>query len=121
MAIEGTASVLAVKPALAALAEAGIDDERVLASVGISPAVLAAVENRLPYESMCRFWQAAAEASGDACFGIHVAEKLPMGAYDVIEYLLSVAPTVAEGLIAVITWVDPCSRNVETRRRHPGA
>ncbi len=105
MAIEGTASVLAVKPALAALAEAGIDDERVLASVGISPAVLAAVENRLPYESMCRFWQAAAEASGDACFGIHVAEKLPMGAYDVIEYLLSVAPTVAEGLRRLTEYV----------------
>jgi AraC-like DNA-binding protein len=105
VAAAGTTSVLAVKPALAALEDAGLQGEGVLRRVGISREMLGAVENRLPYETTCEFWMAAAEAAGDACFGLHVAEKMPTGAYDVIEYIMSVAPTAGEGLRRVTEYV----------------
>lgn len=105
MAAEGTASVLTVRPALAALDAKGIDGEPSLRSAGISRAALEPPENRLPYESVCRFWQEAAEASGDVCFGMHVARTLPTGAYDVVEYIMSAAPTVGEGITRLTQYV----------------
>ncbi len=95
---ECTASVLAVRPGLSALEETSVDGDAVLHSAGISRAVLKSMENRVPYESVCRFWQAAATASGDTCFGLHVAETLPVGAFDVVDYVMAAAPTLGEGL-----------------------
>lgn len=105
MATKGTASVVTVKPALAALESAGVDGERVLRDLGISRVVLGDVENRLPYERTCAFWEMAAEAAGDACFGVHVAERLPTGDYDVVEYIMSAAPTAGEGLTRMTEYV----------------
>ena len=98
MATEGTASVLPVKAALWALEERHVHAEPVLQAAGISRAVLQAVDNRVPYENLCRFWQAAADASGDSCFGVHVAVQLPTGAYDLVDYIWAVAPTLGEGI-----------------------
>jgi len=94
----GTASVLAARPALAALETKGIDVGEALRSAGFSREALERVENRLPYASVCRVWQACADASGDPWFGLHVAEGLPMGAYDVVDYLFSTSVNVGEGL-----------------------
>ena len=105
MASEGTASVLAVKPALAELEERGLNAEAVLHSAGLSRAALDSVENRVPYESLCRFWQASAAAAGDSCFGVHVAVKLPAGAYEVVDYVMAVAATAGEGLTRLTEYV----------------
>ena len=90
---------------MSALEETGVDGEPALRAAGISRAALEAVENRLPYASVCRFWQAAAGASGDPCFGMHVAEKLPIGAYDVVDYIISIAPTVGESFARLTEYV----------------
>lgn len=105
MGDEGTASVLTVRPALSALDAKGIDAEAALRSAGISRAALEPPENRLPYASVCTFWKEAAAASGDACFGMQVARTLPGGAYDVIEYIMSAAPSVGEGIARLTEYV----------------
>jgi len=46
---DGTASVLAARPALWALREKGVDAQGLLLSAGFSDAALESVENRLPY------------------------------------------------------------------------
>jgi len=94
---DGTASVLAARPPLWALREKGVEARGLLLSAGFSDAALESVENRLPYSSVCRFWEEAARACGDDLFGLNVARSLPRGAYDVLEYLNSTALTAAEG------------------------
>lgn len=94
----GTLSVLAARAVVDALDKRDIDVEPVLRAAQISREALASVDNRLPHESIRRLWEAAATAAHDPSFGVHVAEALPTGAYDVIDYVLSTAATVGEGL-----------------------
>jgi AraC-like DNA-binding protein len=100
-----TASVTAARPALAALADLGIDAGPALRSAGLSRQSLAAIDNRLPFANVRQLWEAAARAAGDHFFGVHVAEKLPVGALDLLDYLASAAANVGEGLSRVARYV----------------
>jgi AraC-like DNA-binding protein len=93
----GNASVLALRPALWALREKGINPRGLLLSAGISDGAIDSLDNRLPYSCVRRFWDEAAAVSGDELFGVNVASALPKGGYDVLEYLNSTAQTAAEG------------------------
>jgi AraC-like DNA-binding protein len=93
-----TISVLTARPAVDALNKRGIDVEPALRAARLSREALASNENRLPHQSVQRLWEAAAEAAHDRFFGVHVAEALPTGAYDLLDYLLSTSATVGEGL-----------------------
>ena len=101
----GTVSVLAARPALAALDERGIDADAPLRAAGLSRATLAGIENRLPWENVPRLWEAAAEAAQDLYFGLHVAEALPVGAYDLIDYLTAASGTVDECLTNFVRYM----------------
>lgn len=92
----GTAAVWAARPALTALVERGIDPEPPLRAARLSRAALMAPDHRLPHRAVEQFWEEAARASGDASFGLHVAETLPRGSADIIEYLGSASATVGE-------------------------
>jgi AraC-like DNA-binding protein len=94
--VDGTVSVLTARPALAALDRQGTDAEVPLRMAGLSRAALDAVDHRLPYESVHRFWEAAADAAQDRYFAVHVAEELPAGELDLIDYLISVSANVGE-------------------------
>ena len=97
----GTVSVLAARPAVSELERRGIDVGPLLARSRLSRELLADGEARLPHRSVADLWEAAARAAGDRSFGLHVAERLPEGTFDVCDYLLSTAGTVREGLLAV--------------------
>lgn len=98
-------SVLATRPVVAALKERGVDVAQVLRSVEISTEALASVENRLPVASVLRLWETAAEAAHDPSFGVHVAEALPRGTYEVFEHILSAAETVGAGLSQIARYI----------------
>ncbi|HWE22765.1 MAG TPA: AraC family transcriptional regulator ligand-binding domain-containing protein [Myxococcales bacterium] len=98
MAADESASVLTARPVLAALEQRGVDAEPTLRAASLSRDALAKIENRLSFRSVCALWEAAAEATGDRSFGVHVAETLPTGAYDLFDYLNSSSTTVGEGL-----------------------
>ncbi|HVN30861.1 MAG TPA: AraC family transcriptional regulator ligand-binding domain-containing protein, partial [Thermoanaerobaculaceae bacterium] len=100
-----TVSVLPARAAVDALGKRGIDAEPVLTAAQLSREALAQVDNRLPHESVRRLWEAAAEADDDPSFGVHVAEALPTGAYDVFDYVISTAATVGEGLTLLTRYV----------------
>ncbi len=99
--LQGTVSVLTATPAIDALANLGIDTAPVLAEAGLSRQAIASLDNRLPYDNARQLWEAAARAANDRDFGVHVAEKLPTGAYDLFDYLLAIASTVGEGLSVI--------------------
>lgn len=97
MSSEPTTSVLTARPVVAALEERGGDAARILGSARISREALASVDNRLPSGSVRKLWEAAARAVHDPSFGVHLAETLPAGAYDVFEHILAAADSVGEG------------------------
>jgi AraC-like DNA-binding protein len=105
MTLDSTVSVLTARPVVAALEERGIDADRVLRVAELSREALASIENRLPHRSVGTLWEAAAEAAHDASFGVHVAETLPAGAYDVLEYLFSTAETVGAGFSRLARYI----------------
>ena len=97
--------MLAARPVIDALAERGIEVEPTLLAAQLSREALASNENRLPHQSMLRLWETAAVAANDRSFGVHVAEALPTGAYDLFDYVLSAAATVGEGLARLTQYV----------------
>ena len=98
MKLSGTVSVVAFTPAIDALTERGLDVDATLRAAGLSREAVSSLENRLPHEAMRSFWESAAITAHDRSFGVHVAETLPRGAYDLFDYVFSTAATVGEGL-----------------------
>src|SRR5205814_7066288 len=54
------------------------------------------VESRLAFETVGELWEGAAAATGDPSLGVHVAEALPKGSLDIIEYLGAGSCTLGE-------------------------
>jgi AraC-like DNA-binding protein len=53
---------------------------------------------RVPEATMAAAWRLAAESMRDDALGIHVAESLPRGAFDLVEYAVRASPSLAVGL-----------------------
>lgn len=105
MSSDLSTSVLAARPAVAALEERGLDTAPVLRSAGISKEALASIDSRLPLASVLRLWESAAEAAHDPSFGVHAAEALPRGTHDVFEQIFSAAETVGAGLSQLTRYI----------------
>jgi AraC-like DNA-binding protein len=91
-----TVSALQATFVLAGLSAAGAKTKDVLERVGITPADLNDPERRLPREILVSLWQAAREVTGDEAFGLHVAELLRPGMFDVVEYLARSSRTLGD-------------------------
>ena len=100
-----TVTVLAARPAVAALEARGIDPDAALRAAALTPEALADVEARIPYRVVGALWDAAAEAAGDPSFGVHVAEALPIGALDVLDYVMSAEATAGAGISRLLRYV----------------
>jgi AraC-like DNA-binding protein len=102
---DATVTVLAVRPAVAALETRGIDPAASLRAAQLSRNALDSVEARLPFLSVRALWEAAADAAGDPSFGVHVAEALPIGALDVLDYVMSAEATAGAALARLMRYV----------------
>jgi AraC-like DNA-binding protein len=94
----GAMSVVTARPVIRALEDRGVDAERVLAAARLSRQALGSFDNRLPHDQVRTLWEAAASACRDGAFGVHVAEALPAGAYDLFDYLLATAATLGDSV-----------------------
>jgi len=90
--------VLSVRIALDALERRGLDAGQVLRAAHLSREALSSPENRVPYETAQQIWESAAAAAKDDAFGIHVAQELTIGDFDIFDYIQAAASTVGEGL-----------------------
>jgi AraC-like DNA-binding protein len=70
----------------------------VLAAAGLGEADLADPDRLLELEPVLRLVQAAAEAVGDACLGLHLGESWDLGGLGVLSHAVLNAPTVGTGL-----------------------
>lgn len=85
-------------PILRAAAARGADPAALAGSVGFDRALLADPDASIPLPQEAALWEAAAAAAGDADLGLHAAESLQPGEFDVIDYAVRSAPDVREAL-----------------------
>lgn len=107
--------VLAVasRALIAACEPLGLDGDALLAEVGLDREQLVDPELRIPASSADALWQALAERTNDPDLALHAAERLPFGAYRVVDYLAANAPTLGGALERVAAYfplIDPRAR-----------
>jgi AraC-like DNA-binding protein len=92
----GIATVSSRMPRLVveALEAGGADVGGLLATFGVERETLREVDARLPASVDLAVWAEAPRLSRDDCFGLHAAERLGAGAFDVLGYTLRMSPTV---------------------------
>ncbi len=110
-----TPHVLAVasRAVLAAFEALGLDGDALLAEIGLERATLADPDRRIPALLADSLWQAALARAGDPDLALHAAERLPFGAYRVIDHLAAQAPTLGhafERIAAYFPLIDPRAR-----------
>ena len=98
--MESRGSVLGwVVPLLAAYVKAqGHDNEPILQLSGIRGRDLKDPDVRVPETASREAWRLAMAMTGDEAIGLHVAQWLPRGALDLIEYAFRTSATLGDGL-----------------------
>lgn len=99
-----TVSVRSLLPVLERLRALRIDVNGVLAAAGTSAAALSGADARLPHEVALAVWREAVYRSGDQAFGIHAAEQIRPGAFDVLDYAMRSSATLGEGLERLVRY-----------------
>ena len=106
------ASVLSVssRALVDACARLGLDTTVILEAANLTRATLEDPDARIPIEQADALWRKAYEVSGDPNLALHAVEVLPFGAYRVIDFLASNAPTIGGALTKVADYF-PIIRN----------
>ncbi len=86
---------------LDACARLGIDTAPLLQTVGLDQATLDDPDARIPAAKADALWAMAFDVSGNPHLALHAVEVLPFGAYRVIDFLATVAPTIGAALAKV--------------------
>lgn len=81
-----------------AAAARGIDPGRLREATGFDPAAASDPDRRIPLEQEEALWSHAAALGDDPDFGLHAAESLRPGAFDVLDYAIRTAPNLREAL-----------------------
>lgn len=82
----------------------GVDAGAVLAALGIDARALAAPDARVPIAQEDALWEAMAAATRDPYFGLHAAESVPEGSFDVMEYAIRTSATARAAIEAMIRY-----------------
>jgi AraC-like DNA-binding protein len=99
-----TVSVRSIRPAVARLGRLGVDVASLLSAVGVDHALLDDSDARLPHSLLLAIWDEAVARSGDDAFGIHVAEEVRPGAFDVLDYGIRSSATLGEGFERLVRY-----------------
>lgn len=97
-------STRVIRPVLAGLIVLGVDPAPHVAAVGLDPARLADPDARVPHGATIELWERAAEATGLHTFGLRVAEAMDLGQFEVQAYAFLNAPTLGDGLRAIVRY-----------------
>jgi len=98
-----SATVLSVssRAMLDACARLGLDTDQILNSAQLDRATIDDPDARIPVEKSAAIWRKAFELSGDPNLALHAIEVLPFGAYRVIDFLATTAPTIGVAMAKV--------------------
>jgi AraC-like DNA-binding protein len=94
-----------VAPLLALVRERGGDPDALIERFGLPPAAGQDAEVVVPLATLRALLDAAAAEARDPFLGVHLAARLPRGAYGVVEYTCRTAPTIREALVRIVRYV----------------
>jgi AraC-like DNA-binding protein len=89
---------------VAGAAGGGVDPHDLLAAAGIDPADLADPDGRLPLVLVERLWHEAVRLTGDDCFGLHLAERLPIEAFGALGFALRSSATLGDAYARMVRY-----------------
>ncbi len=96
--VEAWCSVRLLRPFHVYLTRAGFDSAGNLAKVGITQQSFDVRDLRLPHQSMANMLQRAVDMSGDFALGVHAAEHVQTGDFDVLEYAAGTCKTLGQSM-----------------------
>ena len=82
----------------------GVDTRALAAATGFDPALASDPDARIPVDVENALWDAAARATGDPLFGLHAAQAVTRGAFDVLDYAVRTAPTLRTALERLVRY-----------------
>jgi AraC-like DNA-binding protein len=74
-------------------AASGVKSEELENATGFRAASASDPDARIPLAMETALWEEAAKRTGDTSFGIHTAERLQPGQFDVLDYVIRTAPS----------------------------
>lgn len=83
---------------------AGASAEDLCRATGFDPAAAADPDARIPLVQELALWSEAARLTRDEAFGVHAAEVLRPGAFDVMDYAVRTAPTLRVSLERLVRY-----------------
>ena len=92
------ASGRVVRFAISVLGAQGLDLGPILKRAGLSPALVADPEARMPHQAVRAFCEEAVKATGDETFGLHIAEQVRPAVFDALGYVFRSSHTLGDGL-----------------------
>jgi AraC-like DNA-binding protein len=98
------ASGRVVRFAISVLGAQGRDLGPILKRAGLSPALVADPEARMPHQAVRAFCQEAIKATGDETFGLHIAEQVRPAVFDALGYVFRSSRTLGDGLRRLVQY-----------------
>jgi AraC-like DNA-binding protein len=93
-----TSSVVVLKPLLGFARSHGVDTAALLGDLGLQLPELDDIDRRISEIDKERLWREAASRASDSEFGLHVAQRAAVGAFDVLDYALCYSATLGDAL-----------------------
>lgn len=96
----GSQLVTAITPRIivAECARYGVSQQRLLLEAGVASSSIPSPSGQIPLEKMHDLWESAIHLTQDDMFALHAAEKVPFGAYRVLDYMLAASSTPRDAL-----------------------
>jgi AraC-like DNA-binding protein len=89
----------------------GMDTGALLAAAGLTRAQVSDPDARIPVEKMSALWREAYALAGDPDLALHAVERLPFGAYAVIDFLARTSASIG-GALERVSRYFPLINNV---------
>jgi hypothetical protein len=99
--VAGSVLNVSSRAMLEACARLGLDTGEILHAARLDPVSLQDADARIPVDRLEILWKKAYQLSNDPNLALHAIEVLPFGAYRVIDFLASSAPSVGAALAKV--------------------
>jgi AraC-like DNA-binding protein len=99
-----TASVVVVRMLAQAAAARGVRIDDLLDRHGVDPSLLEVLDARVPHALLVDLWEQVPRRLDDAALGLHLAQAVPHGTFDLVEYCMRNSGDLATCYQKLIRW-----------------